>query len=257
MQAILKSDSGEIEQAEQTLEASWKLNESLHNRPEEISFLLSMVVIRLQAGVLRQIGPLHEIWQARMSRPDLIKQYLYAQQTEGWALLQKAKKGDLFNGAGSDQGPCSKYVSTLHARLSLAKLSERKALATQELAAQSPCTPRRELSYSEIKAFFPGDSDAQIGYVDPEDGWNKTARTLLEMELTAEVLMIHTIELKESREFPSSVCPGESWTYRTGNGKGTLSFSKEIDWAALAPPDYPSSGQQPQNVPLIHMDDLQ
>lgn len=143
-------------------------------------------------------------------------------------------------------------------RLMVYDFSEKKADAVNELIKHDACAPRREMSISETMKVVPN-WIGQVSYTDPASDWNRTAKTLLDMEFTAKVLLIHQSRLKQDQDFESSICRGEKYTYRVSTGIGTLSFSRNIDWKSLRP-IYKSSDNYPKSSPLelptTHVDSL-
>lgn len=241
LDALLNNDAGRLEKAQDELEASWNLNESLLSRPEEICQLIAFRVLRMQSGVLRQMHKPDTSWEQRMGRKDLIRSYLHAEEANVWVFQEEVRRGNLLKDPTKSQGhrpiwEMMKAEPEYQRRLMVSEYSEKKAVAMRELVNREVCSPRRVLSYGEISAMFrPSNWIGEVAYTDPARGWNQMARTLLDMELTARVLEIHRTGLKQSRDFESSLCPQQRWKYNVVNGVGTLSFTKSINWEELDP----------------------
>jgi hypothetical protein len=242
--ALLDNDSGRFEDCKYALEASWKLNETLLKRQEEIPQLVGTKVLRMQAGVLRQIHGVDSSWSQRlisMSRQNLFQAYFRAEQLEAWHFQEEARRGGYFNETDLYiyPWPSQTWMNALLSRpryqfrLMVADMSEQTALAIRDLMKRQPCTARGTLSTREETEMFPEwNSVARVAYHDPADAWNRIARALLDLEMTARVLEIHR-DVSHNHDFESSLCPGEQWRYRVDKGTGTLSFSNPVNWDHL------------------------
>ncbi|MCA1579825.1 MAG: hypothetical protein LC796_00240 [Acidobacteria bacterium] len=82
--ALLEASDGRPDDAIQTLEASWRLNESLASRPDFLSHLIVVAIARLQAGVLRKVDSPAYGWSDRLRDGKLFAGYLTGLQNEFW-----------------------------------------------------------------------------------------------------------------------------------------------------------------------------
>lgn len=226
--ALLEMRRGETDAANQTLEASWQLNEALSSRPELIPHLIVVAVAKYQAGALRKLVAPAAGWADRLRSQKLLLGYLAAFQNEFWFVWEA---DDLTGEEGA-------WGRTLRGM-------------AEELQARDPCswTPKM-LEQAWERAF-----DAQYATDDLDRGWLGTialnltsiiarwGRYLVDAELTSLVLDART-ERAASREkawpgklftLGAGICP-RSWTYRPSpKGTATLAFQGSLAEDAAPP----------------------
>ena len=94
---LLLARGQEMEGAVRTLEAAWRLNDVLSNRPESICQLIVVAMAKLQLGVLRKLDTPADGWVDRLRGGSLFHRYLIAFQNDVW--LSPAEEDD----AGEDE----------------------------------------------------------------------------------------------------------------------------------------------------------
>ena len=82
--ALLEARRGDAERALQTIEASWRLNQSISSRPELISQLIAVAVARLEVGALRKLDTPAYGWADRLRDGRLFSSFLAAFQNQIW-----------------------------------------------------------------------------------------------------------------------------------------------------------------------------
>lgn len=83
-EALIEARAGQGDEALQTVDASWRLNESLSSRPELISQLVALGGARLHAGVLRKIDVPAFGWQDRLRGGSVLAGMVAAFENEAW-----------------------------------------------------------------------------------------------------------------------------------------------------------------------------
>jgi hypothetical protein len=218
--ALHEARRGEADEALQTLEASWRLNQSLASRPELISQINALTVARLQAGTLRKIDALSPGWPQRLRSRDLLSGNVAALENEVWLVAQNpedlsdeiSRSGRVFRkvAGGLDYDDLCRWTSPFLTNLVLSTWEE-------------------EAGSAEVLAGF---TKANI-----LAGLSRWPRFLLESELTALVLdaraeraasRLHAWP-KKLLNVESSVCPPQQWSYRAANnGTMTIRFEGKL-----------------------------
>ena len=83
-----KSRQGRDGEALKAFEASWKIAESLRQRPELISQWISLLVMNRQAAVLRKMRSVPEEWQNRVSNASLMTTFSEATRLDAVTFAQ-------------------------------------------------------------------------------------------------------------------------------------------------------------------------
>ncbi len=66
LRASLLFQQSRITEAQETLEASWKINQQLLQRPEMMSYLVGVNILRVQSGNVRQVPVGYTTWHPRL-----------------------------------------------------------------------------------------------------------------------------------------------------------------------------------------------
>ncbi len=218
--------AGNDQAAHRALEASWKLNLGLRERPELISQLMAVSAAGSQSAVLRRIpAPLGE-WQERLKTRDWRRSMLRSFQAEAWMFergLQVepssmnaggALRTGFFGGLGRIPGPLTK----LWLELSLADYSDQMRRMAVDLRDQDPCAVDMGQFTRRLEAEIPWwNVLSKIAMPNLARSWGNVGRALLDDELTGLVLRARTQMRSDPKAapqtatIPSSVCVGMSW----------------------------------------------
>ena len=209
--ALAEARGGDTERALQTLEASWRLNEVLSNRPEFSGQFLVISGARLDAGALRKVDSPAHSWIDRLRGGSTLSGFLAAFQNQAWMSSSGAE--DLTGEAGG-YGRALRQIAEEFQRNDLCEWSLReaweRAFLDQAPQAPAPATP------NVVEIFL------------------RVRRYLVEAELTALILDARA-ERAASREraWPAKlstlgrgVCGNAGWSYRPSQ-QGTAAFSFE------------------------------
>jgi hypothetical protein len=212
--ALLEARRGEAEGALETLEASWRLNQTLSSRPEMISQLIVVAVARLEVGALRKMDAPAYGWADRLRDGRLFSAYLAAFQNQAWSNLEVT---DLTGEAGAF-GRALRQVA--------------EEFLKSDLCAWTPEKLRETWSRADRDQFQEGDPTAEIAAPNLLEGFMRWRRFLVDAELTALVLDARAERAASRRRaWPekllsvgAGVCPDGGWSYRP-SGKGTARFA--------------------------------
>lgn len=214
--ALLEARRGEAEGALQTIEASWRLNQTLSSRPELICQLIVVAVAKLEVGALRKLDTPAYGWADRFRDGKLFSAYLAAFQNQVWSSPDVT---DLTGEAGAF-GRALRQVAEEFPRRDLCAWTPEKLRDTWSCA---------------VRDQFPVDNPmAKLLTPNLLEGFARWHRFLVDAELTALVLDARA-ERAASRKHAwpekllsvgAGVCPDGGWSYRP-SGKGTALFAFE------------------------------
>jgi hypothetical protein len=226
--------------AQKNLEASWKINQHLLQRPDLISYLIGLAVLRIQAGNLREIPVEYAIWHSRLIDSRIHDQFWIAMEGEVWALLKEAKEGRLLGQKKNEKRSVINQILAFYERSMILDYAQVKLQFLANLKKREPCSPKKVIEdYNEIKKLFSKwNRIGPTAFTDPAGSWNREARLRLDLELTDKILQVKeelnkTNSLKNSQTLNSEICPGQTWKYVSENNSYSISFSKKIDWSKV------------------------
>lgn len=265
--AVERSASGHLEQMMQAMEASWRLNEAISQRPDLVSQLLVSSTIERQAGLLRHMDSVPavglEVWQERLS--GALQQTPFAgradQRSGGGRRLALNLSGDSGVLAGlqfdswlqyrvlqrslsstirfSGEGPLaalSYWFSPVY-YFELTNVDTRSAsqLAIETLAGLDVCqTTSLEAEQLLNSGGTAAWNDARLPVEMLVRRWKLASDRQLALELTQKILLVQQAA-QLSGQWPSrlpnldsEVCLGEYWTYEHSKDDSTLSGGEAI-----------------------------
>ena len=225
--ALETARAGNDQAAQRALEASWKLNLVLRERPELIAQLVAIGVAGSHNAVLRRIpGTLPE-WQGRLSSQDWRRSMLRSLQAEVWMFergVLQVQSSD--RNAGGGRGPeqvgriahLSRPLGGLWLELSVADYSDQMRRMAVELKRGDPCALDIEGFARQMEAEIPWwNILSKIAMPSLARSWSSVGRALLDDELTGLVVRAKaqvrsaTGAVPQPASIPSSVCAGVSW----------------------------------------------
>ena len=249
-----KTRKGEAAAAQAALEASWKINQSLRERPEFLSQMIAMSVLDLQTGALRKMKQVPDTWQERIGPTAWQESFWGAMELDAVVIsrdmtdtvtpVRSARWFDLLINSPLGR-PLRRLAGTemlevSHETLSLIRNSSFCDLSPQVAA------DRLEASRSNWSM------GTQFGYTSYLRGWSRMMEAMTRLELTAKIL-----QAKEARdsastprrpnqlaEMKSLVCPEAQWVREVApDGTINLQCRNLPEWLRK---------QYPQSVPLIY-----
>ncbi|MCI0447983.1 hypothetical protein L0244_32640 [bacterium] len=226
-------------EAQKTLEASWKINQDLLQRPETISYLIGIVVLRIQVGNLRQLPAEYATWHSRMIDSKIHNQLWSVMEGEVWAMVKGAKEGVLLD-QGNEKRTVINQILAPYVRSMTLDWAEVMLQFITDLKTRDPCSPKKVIKdHNEVKKLFPKwNRVGPAAFNDPGGWWNREARLRLDLELTNKIIQIKdelkkTSSIKNIKALNSEICPGQTWKYLSENDSFSISFSKKVDWSKV------------------------
>jgi len=211
------------------LEASWKINQSLLERPELISQMIGLGILRNQAGVLRKMNQVPPDWQKRLNL-DLQTQILYSLGVDSIVTADCLPKygGKMISGSagpeylGSYLGLIGKPLYYLWGLQDL----ELMAQSIGDLKSADACTfdPDRAQRHRLDSISFWEEGKRYVS--SPLRAWELATYVKASLELTCEVLRVKAL----SRERPVAPLPNQQT-------QKTSSLCPHIQWLRTQAPD--------------------
>ncbi len=257
LSAIDHSQKGQPDKMLSALEASWRLNQAIAQRPDLVSQMLASVVSEQQAGILRHLENIPAIWQTRLTQQLQHPSVLAGLQFDIWLQYQISQRSltRLIQrpGAVTDLEKLLAALSywfspVYHLELIVIDTAQTSERALNRLISLDPCAtplPTAELILSQEKTAWWNSAAALSPVVARR--WQAAGDRALTLELTQKVLQAK--QLSQAGQWPhqlpnlgSEVCPAESWVYeRADDNTITLSLSTQRLPAPTVPFRYQSS----------------
>jgi len=247
--ALAAIQRGERDEAAHDLEACWRLQEALSNRPELISALVRMALVRLSAGVLRKFDCAPAVWAERLvsydPKPDLLKGYKH----EACALLEIGQPGKNWAISLGLQRPLSSRLARPYLRLCAADSAGILLDLVEAVRNEDPCVQDFAPKLAPVSKRIPWwDIISRIA-VPNLAAWARAGRIQVDVELTRKILEARAARDKNSGSWPpslpgieASVCKAEKWTYTLSPDRLAIAFSR----------DFPPPSAQSFMLPLRH-----
>ncbi|BAZ40864.1 pentapeptide repeat protein [Calothrix sp. NIES-4101] len=208
-----------------SLEASWRLSESLQNDPSLLGQLVNIIIRRSQIQVMEKLDNLPVVWQQRLLAYDYTKSMIQALKVEAFSQLQGLDK-----------------IITPEKDTAIAKLYRNwYGVNTYKLNQAFYAEVERQqnnLCSVDIKAlekqYFNSESSISPSYVNQI---LKAQHLMLESEMMQKVLQIKA-EIAQGKtvpnyllNIPSSICSTNKWVYKSfPNAKWSISLDKQPTW---------------------------
>ncbi|MEL6553454.1 MAG: hypothetical protein AAFQ63_08355 [Cyanobacteria bacterium J06621_11] len=231
------------------IEANLVLHKALSQRPELISYLVSLIVTNQGAGVIRHLEGLDPALSSQLLSTD--QQQLGAERLgfEGWITYQSMQKliqqpsdqSEEFGLEDFSTGLALVNVFPLH-KTYLTLSSVNTANITDKAYRQLPEFTVCSAAIEDIEAQIDLKSPwwnllGQISMPALTRQWQKGGQTMLAAELTHHITTAKAIA-QEQGQWPetlpnltSQTCPEEQWVYEVSpDGEMSLSFSHNLAW---------------------------
>ncbi|HEY9805805.1 MAG TPA: hypothetical protein V6D04_04505 [Candidatus Obscuribacterales bacterium] len=237
--ALEKNRLGQTEAAIADVEASWKLNEALRDRPELSSQVVALVVAKTQAGTLRKIKQLPPVWQQRLMEHDYRQSFLVALNWESWLVADSIRNTDVL-AQSQPLAWSQRFLSSLrqpYLRLAALDAADKMRQAYRSLPQQNSCrfdAHAFDMDLDTSLAAWNNEREATLfGFAQQ---WRTAGFVMVDLELTQKVLKTKaaianpSTKLLDAVHRPSRVCPEAQWIYRVSPEAGwSLTFSQVLE----------------------------
>jgi hypothetical protein len=207
--------------AVQALEASWRVSQSLRERPELISHMVATSMLKLQMEVMRKMESVPGEWQARLAVKTWQESFLRTMEFD--ALVMSQYVADPSN-LGVPRwfhpfyGPLGKPVRRL-AKLEILEVAQEtlSAVRTSDFCRGGPDREFERLENSRSS----WNLGTRFGITNYLRAWKTSVQTLAQMELTRKVLQVKEARryARDSKwpdrlgEMESVLCPEARWVH--------------------------------------------
>ncbi|MGB7248630.1 MAG: hypothetical protein WBC73_06800 [Phormidesmis sp.] len=262
LSVIDNSQRGQQPEMLGALEASWRLNQAVLQRPDLVSQILTSGVSEQQAGLLRHVENVPTVWQTRLIQQAQQQSVLAGRQFDVWlqySISQRSLDVTLYrsdaNSAIGDwlasalsYGFSPVYMlqlraidTTQTANRALEQLHHLEACSTGQLSAERALAAETTARWNRATALEPSVVAKR---------WKVAGDRQLTLELTQQVLQakqrFHQVQRwpEPLPRIASQFCHGEYWVYERGDDNTiTMSLSAERRLDSLGPFRYqfPSS----------------
>jgi len=215
------------------LEASWKINESLRERPDVMSQQIALAGLNMQLGVLRKIKMVPLDWEQRMAAVNLQESVMTALKFDAVAVSMELGEREIQHVADSFSWS---GVRKQFGRVVAVRFLDVAGMALGRLKLTDGCSFDPDRFQHEIEESLPGWLRAGITVASARL-WKTVAWTRLNLELTQRVLQLRRLQpASESHAIESmrvsSLCPDAKWEHqRMADGRVLVSCSWFPNWA--------------------------
>jgi hypothetical protein len=265
-QALWALERGEERLAAEDLEASWKLHDALADRPEMISAIVDMALLRYQAGVLRKLPNAPPAWRERLRTVDPRAQLLRGYKLEACAILEAGSSSSWTRLMTSDPGVHHGIVARVsqgYVRLCAAQGADKLLDMVELLQASDPCAADTKGRVDQIVQGIPKwNFFARIALPNLTTSWRRADRMKLDLELTEKLLQAREARDLNGGRWPAALpgldvspCAGERWTYELTPERVTLAFSGDVQVETGKSPVLPRTYEEnlaPEKAPSAH-----
>ena len=249
-----KTRKGETASAQVALEASWKISQSLRERPEFLSQMVALSVLDLQTGALRKMEHVPDIWQKRIGLAAWQESFWRAMELD--AMVNSRDMSHVGAPVRSPRGfdllinspfgkPLRRLVGIEILEASHEALS---VIRTRNFCVLSPQSAVEQLGESRSTWSL----GTQYGYTNYLRAWSALMEAMTRVELTAKILQAKEARSSATaRDWPkqleamkSVLCPEAKWVHEiTPDGSIKLQCLNLPEWLRK---------EFPQSVPLIY-----
>ena len=241
LEIVAKNQQNQTSEISEILAASWKLNQTIQNRPDLLSQLLSNIVAQYQAGALRQVDNLPFEWQQRLLENDYQKSMVRALEFESWAMYKSTQNLDINELKEVSDDPFATISSPFEKQFlnlsSIDTIQQMKPILAQ-LEQENLCFLNKdELEQKLQNSWSWWNVLGAIATPNWTNIWRRAGDRMIDLELTQKVLQAKTLATQQG-SFPltlpnleSQTCPGATWIYQANSdGSASISFSEKLDW---------------------------
>lgn len=260
LSAIDYHHQGQSAQMLSAMEASWRLNQAIAQRPDLVSQILSSIIVTQQASLLRHFEAIPSRWQSRLASQSPQQSILTGLQFENWlkykvsqsissvhrpsetlsSALSSALSGG-FSGGFSGWFSMRSYFRLEATKAAITTDAALDLLATTDICSQSQVVVEKKLRELQVDR---GKAETAFSSTAIARRWKNAGDRALALELSEHVLIAKQ-QRAEHGTWPtylpnltSQTCPNERWIYEVTEDTMTLSLSKPLITGARVPLKY-------------------
>jgi hypothetical protein len=221
-----KNRLGQTKPMLESLEVSWKLNQSLRNSPILIGQLVSVITARIHAGVMRKLNGLPPEWQQRLLEHDYRKSLLTSLEGQAFLVCTAIRRTPLSEWGLGGIIFLEPAVGTYHRWGAIDTIKVNREIYAQ-LPRENVCSFDTDSTSQKLAWWNP---DRNSLYPSLASMWRKPGRLMLELEMTQKIMQAKELAAKPGKwpqslpDLESSICAGYKWIYKV-SPDGTMSIS--------------------------------
>jgi hypothetical protein len=221
-----KNRLGQTKPMLESLEVSWKLNQSLRNSPILIGQLVSVITARIHAGVMRKLNGLPPEWQQRLLEHDYRKSLLTSLEGQAFLVYTAIRRTPLSEWGLGGIIFLEPAVGTYHRWGAIDTIKVNREIYAQ-LPRENVCSFDTDSTSQKLAWWNP---DRNSLYPSLASMWRKPGRLMLELEMTQKIMQAKELAAKPGKwpqslpDLESSICAGYKWIYKV-SPDGTMSIS--------------------------------
>jgi hypothetical protein len=221
------------------LHASWNLGRALLGRPEMISNLVGLAVVRNTNAVARTLPPPAPTWRNEMLAFDYRRAFVASQQAEAWMVATAGRRLSSVNEDIRPDGnrPIHRIASIVlrpYVSYSAAGLEKAYRDSSSAFASMNQCGIDVD-AFNRISRIPTWNFMARASYPSLGGAWQRVLRLRADLEATSKLLELESARASAGA-WPDSIpglstsaCSDGHWLYeRRNDGSMTLRFSKEL-----------------------------
>jgi len=206
--AIIHYRAKETQTAFDSLEAAWKLNQSIREMPTFISQLVAIISDRIQLRGLRKINLVPPVWQVRLLSPDIKKHFFAALKFEAFMKYRLLRNFPLRKGGSERDEKSSSILSRIlqpfvqpYFTLYAVDIWQVEMRELELIFNQDPCAAIPFMDTSQISSWnILGVISESRNYVQAP----KLFRRQIDMELTEKILRLREVA-SQTGKFPQTL----------------------------------------------------
>ncbi len=241
LSAIANLEQGQTAPMWSAMEASWRLNQAIAQRPDLVSQLLSSIILSQQASLLRHFEDVPVHWQTRLASQSPLQAILTGLQFENWLNYKISQS------AWSPHSNARWFSAQSSFKLKIIKAAETTQIALDELSAADVCSTPQIAVERRLRQLQTDQGNFSSTVMARR--WRSAGDRALALELSRHVLAAKQLREKQG-EWPtwllnldSQTCPGERWVYKLTEDRITLSLSKQLVTGTAIPLRYSAERQ--------------
>jgi hypothetical protein len=235
--ALEKYQLGQTEAAIASLEASWRLNQALRDRPELMSQTVALIVAKTQAGTLRKMDRLPPVWPQRLIEHDYRQSFLVALNWESWLVGDLIRKRNLLAEPSHSRLPRLWHsIRQPYFRLAALDAASKMRQAYRSLPQQNSCLFDAHTFDMDLDTSLAAwNREREVTLFGFAQQWRTAGFLMVDLELTQKVLktkaaIANPQTASRITHRPSLVCPQAKWIYRVSPEQGwSLTFSQTLE----------------------------
>jgi hypothetical protein len=238
-EALVEAVSENAATAGLTLEASWKLNQTLREIPDSLCQIMALGIARLQVGALRKVDVDVSPWLARLAEQDFKRSVLDTELLSSWPSSERYRQLVEIESHAANSSLKRLEASFLEPYANIVWAQVTEGFRLEYLAIRDSALSDREVPEPKTKSkSTAAEVLLSISLPNKRNLFRRVDSFILDAELTSKVLEARQLRLQNGVKWPTAIpgievtrFPGAKWLYSVSpRGSMSLYLSKEPNW---------------------------